>query len=321
MNTVATHSSRVKARAGARREGAAMDYVVEDVEFLRHGTAPLLARLYVPNGPGPFRSVVELHGGVWTLNDRIHTEPVHRALAAAKIAVAALDFRQGKAGAYPRSVADCHYGIRWIKANAHLLKSRPDALGVCSQSSGAHIAALLAIRPDDPRYASIELPAGLPKTDATFKSLAMFWPVVNPAGRYRYAQQLCAMPNAPDWAQRHIPLHQAYWKTIDAMEEGSPLVAVQRGEVGRLPPAIWIQPKDDPQHIYLDPGGAGAGTDLDKFVAAWRACGGMLDVTYYDAPQYFTTLDPNSAASQAAFAQVVAFFRATIPDPKERQPA
>ncbi len=298
-----------------------MDYVVEDVEFLRHGTARLLARLYVPKGPGPFRSVVELHGGVWTLNDRTHTEPVHRALAAAGIAVAALDFRQGEAGAYPLSVADCHFGIRWIKANAHLLKGRPDALGVCSQSSGAHIAALLAIRPDDPRYAAIELPAEAPKVDATFNSLAMFWPVVNPAGRYRYAQKLCSAPDTPDWAQRHIQIHQAYWKTIAAMEEGSPLVALQQGEGTHLPPAIWIQPKDDPQHIYQDPGSTEKGTDLDKFIAAWRARGGRIDITYYDAPQYFTTLDPHSSASQTAFEQVVEFFRASIPDPKEHHRA
>ena len=38
-----------------------MDYSVEDVEFLRHGDKPLLARLYRPHGPGPFRSVIELN--------------------------------------------------------------------------------------------------------------------------------------------------------------------------------------------------------------------------------------------------------------------
>ena len=60
-----------------------MEYDIEDVEFLRHADKPHCARLYRPRGPGPFRMVVELHGGVWSLNDRTHTEPAHRALAEA----------------------------------------------------------------------------------------------------------------------------------------------------------------------------------------------------------------------------------------------
>lgn len=291
-----------------------MEYDVEDVEFLRHGDAPLLARLYVPRGPGPFRSVVELHGGVWTLNNRTHTEPVHIALAKAGIAVGALDFRQGADGAYPLSVADCHYGIRWAKANAAMLKSRPETLGVCSQSSGAHIAALIAIRPDDPRYASIPLPPGSPDVDATFPALTMFWPVVNPAGRYRMAQNLVKESNPPDWAVRHLPLHDDYFKTKAAMEEGSPLGALQRGEGGALPPALYIQPRVDQQHIYQDPGSNEPGTDLDKFVALYRSRG-PLDLVYYDQPQYFTIQDPKSDASQDAFARVVAFFKKHLPDP------
>ena len=36
---------------------------VEDVEYLRHGGKPLLARLFTPRGQGPFPLLVELHGG------------------------------------------------------------------------------------------------------------------------------------------------------------------------------------------------------------------------------------------------------------------
>ena len=296
-----------------------MEYDVTDVEYLRHGTTPLLARLYIPRGKGTFRCVVEVHGGVWTLNDRTHTEPVHIALAQAGIAVAALDFRQGAEGAYPLSVADVHYGIRWTKANAHLLKSRSDLVGICSQSSGAHIAALLVIRPHDSRYGATPMGAGLPEVDATVRCLAMFWPVVNPLGRYRYAKYLSAQPNPPDWAIRHIPLHDAYWKTEANMREGSPLFALEQGEGKALPPALWLQPRVDPQHIYEDPASPGSGTDLEKFIAAYRRTGASIEIEYYDAPQYFTTVDPRSGASKSAFARVVGFFQRHIPDPALRE--
>jgi acetyl esterase len=292
-----------------------MEYDIKDVEFLRHADKPLFARLYRPRGPGPFRMVVELHGGVWSLNDRTHTEPAHRALAEAGIAVAALDFRQAADGAYPRSVADAHYGIRWIKANAHLLNSRPDLLGVSGQSSGGHIALLIAMRPKDPRYSAIKLPDGSTDVDATFHCLNLFWPVVNPASRYRTAKQLVSAGSPPDWAARHIPLHDAYWGSEASMTEGSPLVALQRREAVSVVPTLLIQPRVDQQHIYQDPASSEPETDFDKFVAAYRAAGASLDVALYDAPQYFTVNAPSSAASIDAFARMVAFFQKHIPQP------
>ena len=62
---------------------------VEDVEFYRHGERPLLARLYRPDGEGPFPGVVEVHGGAWTLNDRTTNEPIARPLAALTLAPSA----------------------------------------------------------------------------------------------------------------------------------------------------------------------------------------------------------------------------------------
>lgn len=45
-------------------------YEVEDVEYLRHGDKPLLARIYKPKGAGPFPMVIDLHGGAWCKKDR-----------------------------------------------------------------------------------------------------------------------------------------------------------------------------------------------------------------------------------------------------------
>ena len=46
------------------------DIDVQDLEYLRHGERPLLARLYTPRGDGPFPMVVDLHGGAWCRGDR-----------------------------------------------------------------------------------------------------------------------------------------------------------------------------------------------------------------------------------------------------------
>lgn len=140
---------------------------VEDVEYLRHGGKPLLARIYTPHGTGPFPAIVELHGGAWTQFDRTRGKSLHEALARSGIVVAALDFRQGAEGAYPLSVADINHGIRWLKANAETFKTRADLVGASGNSTGGHLAMLVAMRPYDPRYASIALPGPAKDVDAS----------------------------------------------------------------------------------------------------------------------------------------------------------
>ena len=91
------------------------DVDIADIEYLRHREAPLLARLFMPRGSGPFPIVVELHGGAWVRGDR-HTGDVgNEALAQKGVIVAALDFRAPPVASYPASLADIHYGVRWCK--------------------------------------------------------------------------------------------------------------------------------------------------------------------------------------------------------------
>jgi acetyl esterase len=69
------------------------DVDITDVEYLRHGDTPLLARLFKPRGSGPFPLMVELHGGAWVRGDRLNGNVPNEALAKHGVIVAALDFR------------------------------------------------------------------------------------------------------------------------------------------------------------------------------------------------------------------------------------
>lgn len=66
---------------------------VEDVEYLRHGDKPLLARIYRPRGTGPFPLIIDLHGGAWTKKDRTSDAGTDEPLAKSGVVVVALDFR------------------------------------------------------------------------------------------------------------------------------------------------------------------------------------------------------------------------------------
>ena len=104
--------------------------------------------------------MVECHGGAWCMSDRMSERQRHEFMASHGIVSIALDFRSGNEDPYPASVQDINYAVRWAKANARSLKTRPELIGLSGQSSGGHLAMLVAMRPNDPRYTAIALPAG-----------------------------------------------------------------------------------------------------------------------------------------------------------------
>src|SRR5258706_6847747 len=159
---------------------------VSDIEYLRHGDQPLLARVYKPRGAGPFPIIVDLHGGAWCKKDRTSDAGTDEPLAKSGVIVVALDFRMPPDAGYPASLVDVNYAIRWCKARAAEWNGRADRVGILGVSSGGHQAMLAAMRPADARYAALPLP-GKPAVDAKIHCAVMCWPVIDPLGRYRYA--------------------------------------------------------------------------------------------------------------------------------------
>lgn len=252
---------------------------VEDVEYLRHGDKPLLARIFKPRGAGPFPALVECHGGAWCMSDRTTERLRHEFMASHGIVSIALDFRSGNEDPYPASVQDINYAVRWTKANADKLKTRPNLVGLSGQSSGGHLAMLVAMRPHDPRYAAIPLPGG---HDASVRCVIMSWPVINPLSRYRHAKRAQAGANPPEWPKSIIGRHDSYWRTEANMAEGSPTVALERGEKVLTPPAIWFQAHGDIMHDYKDVESDFDGNEPQRFCAAYAKAGGSITLEYID---------------------------------------
>ena len=147
--------------------GAHVSLDVKEVEFRRNGAGRMLmARIYQPKGPGPFPTVLDLHGGAWNRKDRHAEEPMDRALAASGLLVVAVDMTVAPEAPYPACVQDANYAVRWLKANAATWNGDAAKLGIYGSSSGGHVAELLALRPRDARYNAIPL-ATAPNVDAS----------------------------------------------------------------------------------------------------------------------------------------------------------
>ena len=273
---------------------------VEDVEYLRHGDKPLLARIYTPRGTGPFPVMIDLHGGAWNKKDRTTDVGTCEPLAKSGVVVVALDFRMPPAAKYPASLGDVNYAIRWCKARAKEMKSGPDSVGILGVSSGGHQAMLAALRPNDPRYAALPGKAGV---DASVRCVVLCWPVIDPLGRYHYArkkQESGDSKQANEW----IAAHDQYFAGEAEMAEGNPTMAPERGEKTAMPPVLYLQGTADPAHPR---------PNLDRFVAAYRKAGGRVELHLFEGmSQAFITDDPRSPASLDAIDKIIAFVHREI---------
>ena len=249
-------------------------YDVSEVEYLRHGDKPLLATIYKPKGAGPFPAMVECHGGAWCQSDRMTEKLRHQYMASHGVVSIALDFRSGNTDPYPASVQDINYAVRWAKLHARELKTRPDLIGLSGQSSGGHLAMLVAMRPNDKRYASIPLPAGSAPQDASVRCVIMTWPVINPLSRYRHAKR--------EKLESILARQDSYWRTEANMGEGNPMLALERGEKVLTPPAVWYQSRGDNMHDYRDPESPFDGNEPQRFVHNYRKAGGTIALEYID---------------------------------------
>ena len=245
--------------------------------------------------------MVDLHGGAWGKGSLEECKGRDEVLAKSGLLVAALDFRDGNYG-YPTALADINYAIRWLKARAQQLQTRADRVGISGQSSGGHLAMLAGMRPGDPRYAAIPLPAGSPAVDATVRCVVMSWPVINPLSRYRNALRERAKGTA--WVG-DIPERQgSFWKNDANMTDGNPVLMLERGEKVATPPALWVQGRPDPVHDYRDPESSFPGNEPERFAANYRKAGGAIEMRY---------IEQAARQTAASYDPIAAFFHQQMP--------
>jgi acetyl esterase/lipase len=280
------------------------DFDVADIEYLRHDDKPLLARVYKPRGAGPFPAMVECHGGAWCLSDRFTEKLRHEYMASHGVVSIALDFRSGNTDPYPASVQDINYAVRWAKHNARELKTKPELVGLSGQSSGGHLAMLVAMRPNDKRYAAIPLAGST--HDASVACVIMSWPVINPLSRYRHAKRGLAGDKPAEWPKSIIPRHDSYWVTEANMEEGNPTMILERGEKVLTPPAVWYQGRGDIVHDYKDEDSDFLGNEPQRFCALYRKAGGEIALEYFEGGRHPGS-SPDLSQTGDMFTRMVAF--------------
>jgi acetyl esterase/lipase len=250
-------------------------YEVEesDVPFAKPGGQEFVARVYRPIGApaAPLAALVDVHGGAWTRLDRTAGAHHGRGLAACGLVVVSLDFRQGPAHKHPAMAQDAAAGVRWVRAHAQRLGVDPARVGLLGQSSGGHIALLVAVKPGAPEFAGtpIVMPDGSLGTggDDSVAFVLAAYPVADPLRRHRFMAAHKDDPQFPN-APRLVESSVGYFGDESAMAGASVTRIIESREARALPPA-WIGQPELDDNVPAD--------IPDALLAAWEKAGGRIE--------------------------------------------
>ena len=261
---------------------AKFELKVSEVEFRRNAAGRvLMARIYQPQGKGPFPTLLDLHGGAWNNKDRRAEEPMDRAIAASGVLVVAIDMTLAPEAPYPACVQDANYGVRWLKSKAAGWNGDASKLGVYGSSSGGHVAELLGMRPRDARYNAIPLPSA-PNADATLAYVATRSPISNTFARFQNAEE-----KKRDNMMKNNRTFFVPWETI---HEANPQEILERHEQVTLVPLLIMQGALDDNVLPAA---------QEKFAATYKAAGGEIDFHVFPDSEHEWVAKPGPQTDRA----------------------
>jgi acetyl esterase len=254
---------------------------VWDVQYRDDPARALMARIYQPQGDGPFPTLLDVHGGAWNDQDRTANAPVDEKLAASGILVVAIDIRSAEEAPYPGSVQDVNYGIRWLKSSAQKWGGDPGTVGGFGSSSGGHVIQLCAMRPHHPQYTVHPLPEA-PGLDATLAYVIARSPISDPYARFEQAKKM--------QREHLIRNSELYFSPWDAIFEANPQRILERHEKVSLPPMFVLQGELDDNVLP---------SVQKRFVDTYRAAGGEIEFEVFEGAEHRWIIQPGPQTDRA----------------------
>ncbi|WP_369254926.1 alpha/beta hydrolase [Geodermatophilus amargosae] len=245
----------------------------------------LRARVYRPEGDGPFPTVVFFHGGGWVIGDLdTHDNMARSVCRGAGAVVVAVDYRLAPEHPFPAAADDAVASARWVAR--HLDEFGGDQrLGLAGDSAGGNLAAVVAqVLRDD----------GTP-----LAGQFLVYPAVDAEGEYpsrvENATGYFLEKDTMDWFYGH---YAGAWD--DAKD--ARLSPLHGADLAGLPPAVVVTAEYDP---LRDEG--------EAYGRALEAAGVHADVRRYDGMIHgFFDMGAFSPAARTATDESCARFGALL---------
>lgn len=188
------------------------------------------ARLYWPQGAGPFPVVLYIHGGGWVIATIDTYDSSARALTnAANALVVSIEYRKGPEHKFPAAHEDAFAAYKWVLANAAAINGDAARVAVAGESAGGNMAANVALLARDRK---VTLPL----------YQVLVYPVAN---NDLDAPSMIEQANAVPLKRTMLPWFLNHYLN-NGTESGDPRIALVKADLKGLPPATVITAELDP---------------------------------------------------------------------------
>lgn len=266
---------------GARAPEQVVQVASTEDRTIPGADADLRARVYRPEGEGPFPTVVFFHGGGWVIGDLdTHDNMVRNICRGSGAVVVAVDYRLAPEHPFPAAADDAVAAARWVAT--HLEELGGDRrLGVAGDSAGGNLSAVVA--------------QVLHADGTSLAGQFLIYPAVDAEGEYpsrvENAKGYFLEKDTMDWFYGH---YAGAWD--DAKD--ARLSPLHGADLSGLPPAVIVTAEYDP---LRDEG--------EAYGQALRAGGVPADVQRYDGMIHgFFDMGAISPAAQTAIDESCARF-------------
>ena len=126
---------------------------VANLSYGPHGKRNLLDVFVHRDRPKGSPILVQIHGSGWTVSKKEHQgKPIMLHLASRGWVCVAPNYRLSPRATWPDHLVDVKRVIAWVREHAHEFGGDPDFIAVTGGSAGGHLAAMLALTPNEPEY-------------------------------------------------------------------------------------------------------------------------------------------------------------------------
>jgi alpha-L-fucosidase 2 len=121
---------------------AGLSELKKDIEFAKPDGISLTLDAWVPEGKGPFPTVIIVHGGGFEAGDKTtFVPPLFEPLTKGGFTWFTINYRLAPKHPFPAAIEDCESAIRWVKKNAAAYKVDTRRIALMGESAGGHIVA------------------------------------------------------------------------------------------------------------------------------------------------------------------------------------
>jgi acetyl esterase/lipase len=223
--------------------------------------------VYRPKTPAasPRRALLYVHGGSWRNGDKRRSgRPLIHHLAEAGWLVVVPNYPLSPVATFPEHLFGLKRALAWMRNQAGDLGADPGAIAVAGGSSGAHLAALMALTPGQPRYQP-----GFEGDDTSVQAAAVFYGVYDLLNRNRTRDDWPLISR--DLMKRHRSEDPDAFHLASPLDQvgpqAPPFLVVHGANDSLIPVAESIQFADalraisTREVVYLEVGGATHGFD------------------------------------------------------------